>query len=207
LPASAPHPKLKRLDSKIGFYGGSFDPVHLGHLIAAQDAHEQLGLDRLYFLPAAQAPLRADSVRAAAADRLELLRLATAGDSRFEVLDWEIARGGISYTIDTALRARHTFPGSRLIWIIGEDQLDKLSRWHRAPELVGLVEFACLQRPGHAAPVAPDIEGLRLHRLVSHQIALSSTEIRQRIRKKRSLRFLLPDSAINYIQETRLYIE
>jgi nicotinate-nucleotide adenylyltransferase len=190
---------------KLGFFGGSFDPVHLGHLIAAQDAHEQLGLHTLFFVPSAQAPLRQDCVRASAEDRLEMLRLALADDPRFSILDWEITRGGISYTVDTAARIRAEFPAASPVWIVGEDQVGKLPEWRRIEELSELVEFAYLQRPGHAQPSVPDLPNLRLHRLVSHQIELSSTEVRDRAREKRPLRFLLPDTVINYIHQRSLF--
>lgn len=190
---------------KLGFFGGSFDPVHLGHLIAAQDAHEQLGLDRLFFVPTAQAPLRDDSAHAAAKDRVAMLKLALANDTRFEVVDWEVERGGVSYTVDTVEQVRERFSGSHPVWIIGEDQVANLPRWHRIAELCQLTDFAYLQRPGHPLLSLPDLPGLRLHRLISHQVALSSTEVRQRVREKRPLRFLLPDTVIDYIHKRSLF--
>jgi nicotinate-nucleotide adenylyltransferase len=190
---------------KLGFFGGSFDPVHLGHLIAAQDAHEQLELDSLFFVPAAQAPLRDANVHASAADRVALLERALAGDSRFQILDWEIERGGVSYTFDTVARARCEFPNATLIWIIGEDQVAKLPGWHRLDELCAMTDFAFLQRPGHTLPSIPDLPNLRLHRLISHQVELSSSEIRQRTLENRPLRFLLPDPVIEYIQQRSLF--
>src|SRR5690606_16842384 len=146
-----------------------------------------------------------DSPRATPFDRLEMLRAATANDPRFETLDWEIHRGEISYTIDTVRQARKTFPSAQLIWIVGEDQLAKLPRWHEIDELCRLADFACLQRPGHTVSAPPEIPNLRLHPLVSHRIELSSTEIRQRVRENRALRFLLPDTVIDYIERSHLY--
>ncbi len=192
---------------KFGFFGGSFDPVHIGHLIAAQDAYEQLHLDRLFLVPAAQAPLRTDSARATPADRLAMLRAATAADPRFETLDWEIRRGEISYTIETVQQARQTFPEADLVWIIGEDQLAKLPQWRQIDQLCRLTSFAFLQRPGHTISSPPAIPGLRLHALHSHQIEISSTEIRQRVRENRAVRFLLPDTVIDYIRQNHLYTE
>lgn len=190
---------------KLGFFGGSFDPIHHGHLIAAQDAFEQLALTSLTFVPTAQAPLRESAVRADAGHRLQMIRLAIGGDTRFQVSDTEIVRGGVSYTIDTVSELRRQHPGTTPIWIIGEDQVTKLPRWHRIEELCLLTEFAFLQRPGHSEPAAPDLPHLRLHRLNSHQVELSSTEIRLRVREKRPLRFLLPDPVIQYIHERNLY--
>ncbi len=190
---------------KNGFFGGSFDPVHVGHLIAAQDAFEQLRLHTLTFVPTAQAPLREQAVHATAGDRVEMLRLAIGDDRRFQVSELEIARGGVSFTFDTVAALREAEPAMTPIWIIGEDQVGKLPRWHRIGELCALTEFAYLQRPGHTQPVVPDLPGLRLHRLESHQVEISSSEIRQRVREKQPLRFLLPDPVINYIHERKLY--
>lgn len=190
---------------KLGFFGGSFDPIHHGHLIAAQDAMEQLSLDELQFVPTAQAPLRKDVVRSKPEDRVEMIRLAVEAEPRFGVSAIEIERGGISYTIDTALALQAEHPGATLIWIIGQDQLAKLSDWYRIEDLCALLEFAYLQRPGFPDSAEPQIPGLRLHRLRSHQVEISSTEIRQRIREKRPLHFLLPEPVIRYIYERNLY--
>lgn len=191
---------------RVGYFGGSFDPIHFGHLIAAQDAAEQLEVQHLVFVPAAQAPLRSDAVRARAADRLAMIHLAIDDDPRFEVTDIEIERGGVSYTIDTVSLLRKANASLKPIWIIGEDQLGKLPQWHRVEELCQLAEFAVLERPGHNTQTAlPELPGLRLHRLRSHQIEISSSEIRRRVREKRPFRFLLPDPVINYINERSLY--
>ena len=115
---------------KIGFLGGSFDPVHFGHLLAAQDAYEQYQLDRLILVPAAQAPLKPNDVQSSAEDRLAMLRAATEWDQRFEISDIELRRGGISYTIDSARYFRAQFPNDTLYWIIGGDQLPKLHLWN-----------------------------------------------------------------------------
>src|SRR5208282_5525464 len=104
---------------KIGLFGGSFDPVHLGHLLVAQAAMEELGLDRLFFIPAAQSPFKPDHQPASAVVRLRLLRLALAGKTHCEVDDQEIRRGGVSYTVDTLRGYAGRFPGARLFYLIG----------------------------------------------------------------------------------------
>ena len=146
---------------KIGFLGGSFDPVHFGHLLAAQDAFEQHGLDRLILVPASQAPLKPadDTPRAPAADRLAMLRAAVAGDRRFEVSDFELARGGVSYTIDSARHFRGLYPQDELYWIIGGDQLPHLPLWKDIAELARLVEFIFLERPGYPGEGGAEIPG------------------------------------------------
>lgn len=190
---------------KIGIMGGSFDPVHFGHLVAAQDAFEQYHLDRLILMPAAQAPLKPADVQSSGEDRLAMLRAAVAWDHRFEVSDHEVRRGGVSYTIDSARHFRALYPDDRLFWIIGGDQLPKLDRWHRIEELAQVVEFIFLERPGHPAKHAPEIPGLRLHRCDGHLIEISSTELRERCRQGLSLDYFVPHSAIVYLTEKQLY--
>lgn len=190
---------------KIGFLGGSFDPVHFGHLLAAQDAYEQHRLDRLVFVPAAQAPLKPNEVQASAEDRLAMLRAATEEDRRFEISDYEVRRGGTSYTIDSARYFRGLYPHDELYWIIGGDQLPRLHRWKDIAELVRLVEFIFLERPGYPVRAHPEIPGLRLHRCDGHLLAVSSTELRERARNNLSLEYFVPHKAIVYLREKGLY--
>jgi nicotinate-nucleotide adenylyltransferase len=190
---------------KIGFLGGSFDPVHFGHLMAAQDAYEQHQLDRLILVPAAQAPLKPTDVQSSAEDRLAMLRAATEWDTRFEISDVELRRGGVSYTIDSARYFRALYPHDQLYWIIGGDQLPKLHLWKDITELARLVEFIFLERPGFAVKAQPDIPGLRLHRCDGHLLAISSTELRDRSRRNLSLDYFVPHKAIVYIKERQLY--
>ena len=185
--------------------GGSFDPVHFGHLIAAQDAVEQHGLDRVIFVPAAQAPLKGQDVTHPGEHRLAMLRAATDWDDRFTVSDHEIKRGGMSYTIDSVKHFRAEFPDADLFWIIGGDHLPKLSQWHRIEELAGLIEFIFLERPGHPAKSPAAISGLRLHRCDGHLIEISSTELRDRVQRRLSLDYFVPHKAIVYIEENHLY--
>lgn len=186
--------------------GGSFDPVHFGHLIAAQDAFEQYRLDKVVFVPAAQAPLKPNEVQTGPEDRLAMLNAATAWDRRFEVSDYELRKGGISYTIDSVRHFRALHPHDQLYWIIGGDQLPRMHLWKDIAELAGLIEFIFLERPGHPAKARPEIPGLRMYRCDGHLIEISSTELRERIRKGLSLEYFIPHKAIVYIQEKRLYL-
>lgn len=192
---------------KIGFLGGSFDPVHFGHLLAAQDAFEQHRLDRLILVPAAQAPLKPNDVQSSSEDRLAMLRAAVEWDRRFEISDVELRRGGMSYTIDSARYFRALYPNDELYWVIGGDQLPKLHLWKEVAELAKLVEFIFLERPGYPSKARPDIPGLRLHRCDGHLLAISSTELRERTRRDLSLDYFVPHKAIVYIQEHSLYRE
>jgi nicotinate-nucleotide adenylyltransferase len=191
---------------KIGILGGSFDPVHFGHLMAAQDAFEQHQLDRLILVPAAQTPLKPSAVQSSAKDRLAMLRAATEWDHRFEVSDYELQRGGISYSIDSARHFRALFPQDHLYWIIGGDQLPQLHLWKDIAELAQLMEFIFLERPGYPAK-APRVEipGLRLHRCDGHLLAINSTELRERTRRGLSLDYFVPHKAIVYIKDNHLY--
>jgi len=190
---------------KIGFLGGSFDPLHFGHLVAAQDAFEQLQLDRLFFVPAAQAPLKPNEVQSSADDRLALLRAALDSDPRFELSDFELRKGGLSYTIDSVRHFRAQFPHDQLYWIIGGDQLPKMHLWHEIGELVRLIEFIVLDRPGHPIDATPALPQMKLHRCQGHLIEISSTEVRDRVRRGQPLDYFIPHKAIVQIEEKRLY--
>ena len=192
---------------KTGFLGGSFDPIHFGHLLAAQDAFEQAGLDRLFFMPVSMPPLKDRKLATPDADRITMIRLAIEWDPRFDVRDDELQRGGVSYTIDTACALREEFPDDQLFWIIGDDQARQLGSWSRIEELVGLVEFIVLDRPGHPQAPLPDIPGLRLHRVASHRVEVSSTELRERARRGLSLHYFVPLAVNRHITERGLYQE
>lgn len=190
----------------IGFMGGSFDPLHHGHLVAARDARECCALDRVVFVPAAQAPLKPSAVSASAADRLAMLRAAVVGEKSFAVSDHELRRGGVSYTVDTARHFRAEFPGARLFWIIGADQLARLPRWKDLAELAQVVEFIVVTRPGHAWRRPAGLpRGVRLHRCEGHTAGVSSTELRARARAGLPLDWLAPEKVVALIRRRRLY--
>ncbi len=190
---------------KIGFLGGSFDPVHFGHLLAAQDVYEQYKLDRLVLVPAAQAPLKPQEMQSTPGDRLAMLHAAIEWDKRFEISDMELRRGGVSYTIDSVRHFRAMFPQDELYWIIGGDQLPQMNLWKNITELAGMLEFIFLERPGHPAKQTPDIPGLRLRRCDGHLIEISSSELRQRVRQGLSLHYFCPQKVITYIETHKLY--
>ncbi len=190
---------------KIGFMGGSFDPVHCGHLVAAQDAYERGGLDRLVFVPAAQAPLKPGTVQAPAEARLAMLHAAVGDDARFEISDYEVRKGGVSFTIDTVRHLRAQFPGDELAWVIGADQVERLHLWHEMGELVKQVEFIVLARPGWAVTQRTDIPGLRLRWCEGHLMEISSTEVRERVRAGLPVDYMIPHKTVEYLRETGLY--
>jgi nicotinate-nucleotide adenylyltransferase len=191
---------------KIGFLGGSFDPVHFGHLLAAQDARERHGLDRVVLVPAYHVPLKpADEPRAGAADRLAMLRAAVAGDPRLEVSDFELTRGGVSYTIDSARHFRGLYPGAELYWIIGGDQLARLPLWKDIAGLGKLIAFIVMERPGFSLAAAALLPGVRLHRYEGHVFAVSSTELRDRAARGLPLDYFVPPAVAALIGKKKLY--
>src|SRR5947208_412471 len=138
---------------RIGLFGGTFDPVHQGHLLVAQAAIEEMGLSRLFLIPAAQSPFKPESNPAPANQRLRLLRLALAGQSNIEIDEQEIRRGGVSYTIDTVRDYVRRLPKAQFFYLIGADHIPQLPKWRSAEELAGLVEFVVIPRPGEAVGV------------------------------------------------------
>ena len=196
---------------RIGLFGGSFDPVHHGHLLLAQDALEQLRLDRLFFIPAAINPHKLDAApQASPRLRLEMLREATRMQPLFSVDTLELEREGPSFTIDTVDAFRARFAGAQIFLLLGEDNLPKLHSWHQFERLRQLVSFVSFGRRAHApeaaAPaVAPD-KDLRLERLV-RKIDISSTEIRARVAKGLPIQYLVPESVRLLIQSHALYIQ
>lgn len=190
---------------RIGIMGGSFDPVHIGHLGVARAVAQALGLDRVLLVPAAQAPLRSELVCASAAHRLAMLEIATAGARELAVSDVELQRGGVSYTVDTLRSLRTERPGDEWVWILGEDQLARLPQWAEPETLVQLAEFAVYGRPGCERAPPPLIPGLRVCRVEGPEWPISSTAIRARLRRGESVGGLVPDKVIEYIRENGLY--
>ncbi len=192
------------LRMKLGLFGGSFDPVHLGHLLVAQAAREELALQRVFFILAAQSPFKPESQPAPANERLRLLRLALAGDAACEVDDQEIRRGGVSYTIDTVRQYRKDFPQAELFYLIGADQAGQLSLWRDAAELAGLVEFVVIPRPGE---LVPQLEApFRGRALRGFPLGVSSSEIRARCRAGLAITHLAPPAVAEAIGNYRLYL-
>src|ERR1700690_709447 len=140
---------------KLGLFGGSFDPVHIGHLLVAQAAVEELGLDRLFFDPASQSPFKTKNKIAPAEIRLQLLRLALAGKTNCEIDEQEIKRGGVSYSIETLRAYAKKFSAAKLFYLIGADNISKLNEWREAGELATLAEFVAVPRPGQIAAGFP----------------------------------------------------
>jgi nicotinate-nucleotide adenylyltransferase len=191
-------------NKKIGLFGGSFDPVHLGHLLVAQAACEEAGLQRLYFIPAAQSPFKPGTTPTPPAERLRLLRLALAGKSNYEIDDQEIQRGGVSYSIDTVRDYARRFPQAELYYLIGADHVPSLAKWREADELARLVKFLVIPRPGQAEPVfAPPFQGRALK---GFPLGVSASEIRARVKAGLPITHLVPPAVAEAIHNYRLYL-
>ena len=194
------------MPATYGILGGTFDPPHLGHLALADAAHASLGLDALFVVPAAQAPLRDGAPGASEADRLAMVALAFADRPWARVDAREMRRGGTSWSIDTARELAAENPGARLVWILGSDQLQKLDRWKEATELCRLVEFAVFSRSGLGVEPPAALRGIaRVTVLRAAETPLSSTAIRESLRKGPPARNGLPPAVAALIEERRLY--
>ena len=182
---------------RLGLYGGSFDPVHHAHLILARQALEDLQLDRVIFIPAAESPFKPGNTAASAEDRLEMIRLAIQGEPAFAVDRIEIDREAPSYTIHTVKSYKAQYPKENLIFLVGEDHVESLPKWNDFDELIQLVNFAILSRSD--LPLRVD------YPVVRRRIDLSSTEIRRRVVCNLPISYLVPESVLRYINEKNLY--
>ena len=189
---------------KIGLFGGSFDPVHLGHLLVAQAAREELGLTRLFFIPAAQSPFKPDSKPTSSSERLQLLRLALAGKSWCEVDEQELQRGGVSYTIDTVRDYVRRFPDAEIFYLVGSDHVAKLPQWREAKELAHLAEFIVIPRPGEVAVPFPT--PFRGRTLQGFPFDVSSSQIRARAKTGLPIDHLVPATVAEAVRNNQLYL-
>jgi nicotinate-nucleotide adenylyltransferase len=192
--------QLKRL----GLFGGSFDPIHLGHLLVAESAREELGLDRLFFIPAAQSPFKPSGRPAPVAERTRLLRLALAGRTWCEIDLQEANRGGVSYTIDTAKDYRRRFPDAHLYYLVGADHVPQLPKWRAAEELAELLEFVVIPRPGQAECHFPT--PFRGCWLQGFPLGLSSSQVRARVSAGQPIEHLVGAAVAEAIRNYHLYL-
>jgi nicotinate-nucleotide adenylyltransferase len=185
--------------------GGTFDPIHLGHLRAAETAREELGLDRVSFVPARTPPHRPGPL-SSPLDRFAMVALATAGNPRFEASDLELRRDGPSYTVDTVIALREERPEDEVVVIVGSDTFPEMATWKDPERLFALCTVAVVVRPGQAGEAAPAPRSRgRVEEVAGPSLAVSSTEIRQRVREGRSIRYLVPEAVADYIAKQGLY--
>jgi len=201
---------------RIGILGGTFNPVHMGHVGMAADALTGFDLSQVMFIPCANPPHKDAPALAPAADRLAMLRIVTEENERFVVSDMEVVRGGISYSVQTVRELTVQIPGAELIFVTGTDSLGELHMWKDVQELLSLCEFKTFERPGYPG-AAFTVESLRLEQIVAerlianivvgHPVDVSSSEVRHRVASGKSVDGLVDPAVADYIREHCLYIK
>lgn len=190
--------------------GGSFNPIHHGHLICARAVMERAGYERVMLVPSAQPPHKPSHANLApVADRLRMCQLAADNSATFTVDDVELKRTGPSYTIDTARELKATRGWPEIHWLIGADMLNYLPKWHRAAELLREVHFVVMARPGFEFEwqnLPPEFQQLRANVVEAPRIDISSTQIRERVRTGLQIDYLTPAAVIQHIRERGLYV-
>jgi nicotinate-nucleotide adenylyltransferase len=197
----------------LGILGGTFDPIHHGHLVAAEEALHQVSLDRVLFVPAGAPPHKPSRPITPAEHRLRMVELAIAGKPQFAVSCVDLDRPGPSYSVDMlALLRQAQGPGPKFFFIVGADSLSEMATWYRPERLIELCELVVVERPGSEIDL-DQVEGqlpgisLRLHRVQMPRLQISSSDLRARRRAGRSISYLVPPAVEAYIGEHGLYLE
>ncbi len=194
------------MSERIGIIGGSFDPIHTGHLIIALDACEQFKLDRVLFVPAFQAPLKSKKPETNPEQRMDMVQLATNGESKFACSDVDYRFESTSYSVRTAQILSEENKGAELFWVLGADQIAQLHHWRNVGELAKLVTFIAFERPGSNSEASTELPAhTRILCGQSRQLEISSTEIRERLKTGRSAKYFLPANVFDYIKARNLY--
>ncbi len=206
----------RRTDVRLGIFGGSFDPVHYGHLLLAEYCREHNGLDEVWFVPAAVSPHKLDRRPSSDKARVAMLELATGGHAKFRVSTVELDRGGVSFTVDTLRSIRDQRPKAELYFLMGSDSLADFHTWKEPHEICQLATPVVVARPNSPAPdlkpllkFVDDVrtESLQRAQVEMPQIDISSTDLRRRVSTQRSIRFQTPRAVEKYIETQRLYVD
>jgi nicotinate-nucleotide adenylyltransferase len=200
---------------RVGVFGGSFDPIHLGHLILAENCRQQANLDQVLFIPCAMSPHKLDGAHGTDRQRMEMLDLAIGGHRDFVRSDIEVKRGGVSYTVDTLRELDTVEPDNEWFFLMGADSLKSFSSWREPEEILKLAKPIIVGRPG-SDPVevglleslssASYVESIRELSITSPLIEISSSDIRKRVSVNQSIRFLVPRSIEQYIVTQKMYL-
>jgi nicotinate-nucleotide adenylyltransferase len=203
--------------TRVGLFGGSFNPIHHGHLILARVVRERLSLDRLIFIPASTPPHKQSEILAPPMNRLEMVRLAIRGEERFEASDCELNRPGPSYTVDTVKSFRERLgQETQLHWIIGGDSLAELDGWRDVSGILRLAQIVTVRRPSWEdsalEALRGNLSGEEIERLANGIVTaplidISSTDIRRRVSNGWSIRYLTPPDVVSYIENRGLYLD
>jgi len=188
---------------RIGILGGTFDPIHMGHLVAASEVHTVLNLDTVVFMPAGNPWQKSDRAVSDATHRLAMVKLAIEGDERFAASDAEMLRHGPTYSVDTVAEWQAEHPSDEIFWIVGADALVRIPTWHRWDEFVAQVTIVCVDRADvHVVPVDVPFNFVNV---AMPQVRISATQLRSRFAGGVSSKYLVPDSTIEYINNHGLY--
>ncbi|RTE08521.1 nicotinate-nucleotide adenylyltransferase [Paenibacillus whitsoniae] len=192
---------------RVGIMGGTFDPIHTGHLIAAERARVEAGLDEIWLMPANVPPHKTNKPRATSHERWEMVCLAAEGNPFFRGIDIEIHKGGVSYSIDTIELLQRQYPEHEFAYIIGADMVEYLPQWHRIDDIVRLIHFIGLARPGYSLELnaLPEAIRTRVQLVPMPMVEISSTAIRKYRAEQASVRYLVPDKVLHYMEVNRLY--
>lgn len=188
------------MKKRVGILGGTFDPPHIGHLIIANEVLQELELDEVRFMPNQEPPHKEKTAGVTDLDRLNMLELATSGQPAFKIETIEMERPGRSYTYDTIVLLKEREPDTQFYFIIGADMIEYLPKWRNIDQLVRLVRFVGVNRPAYSHQTKYPVQFVEIP-----EIHISSSLIRERLEKKRSVKYLIPDAVWEYIKEHHLY--
>lgn len=186
---------------RIGIFGGTFNPIHFGHLVLAEQAYEKLSLDSVIFIPSFYPPHKKTPDIASATHRYNMVKLAIQGNPRFRISNIEIKRKGRSFSIDTLRQINNIYPKARLFFISGSDVSDQISKWKSSDQLLLLAKFVLAKRPGYRLKKS----NKNIAVISITELDISSSMIRRKIKTKQSIRYLMPLRVFRYIREKRLY--
>ncbi|AIQ11989.1 nicotinate-nucleotide adenylyltransferase [Paenibacillus durus] len=191
---------------KVGIMGGTFDPIHIGHMLVAETARDAFGLEQVWFMPS-HIPPHKHAAGASGETRLALVSEAIRDNESFRILDWEIVRGGISYTIETARMLNERYPSDDFYFIIGADMVQYLPKWKDIGELVRRLTFIGVGRPGNSLNLGTLSVNIAEKVLLADMpmVDISSTMIRERAASGKSIRYMVPDAVYDYVQRSELY--
>ncbi|WP_058307317.1 nicotinate-nucleotide adenylyltransferase [Gracilibacillus massiliensis] len=184
---------------RIGLFGGTFDPPHYGHLLMAEQAYQQLALDEIWFIPSYQPPHK-DDAKTTAKDRVEMTKAAIDDNPAFKVDAIEVEREDKSYTLNTIKRLKESYPDHQFYFIIGGDMVEYLPKWHRIEELMAMLTFVGVNRPGYKMDTPFPVKEVEMP-----LIDISSTMIREKLGQRQSIRYLTPPNVIDIINKYKLY--
>lgn len=198
---------------KLGIMGGTFNPVHIGHLIAAQEVADKMGLDKIIFMPTGNPPHKQNGEVLPVIHRYEMVKLAIENNQNFEISDYEAKRSGKTYTYDTLLGLKSTYDSVQIYFIVGFDTLKEMDSWKRVQDVFKMCSFVVVNRGNLLVEMQKEIDDKKLKyggaiEVVNiPDINISSTELRERIKLNKSVKYLMPDNVISYIYDNKLYTD